>query len=392
MTTERLYRDDPYLLEFEAHVVRRLEHENRPAVVLDRTAFYPESGGQPWDLGTLGGVGVVAVVEQDGDVLHVLATPLAADTVSGRVDAERRRDHREQHHGQHLLSRAFEDVARAATASFHLGAEEVTIDLDREVSDGQVRAAEERTNDAIWAARPVTVRVVSQTEARRFGLHPPEDAGDAVRLVEAEGFDLQPCGGTHPRSTSEVGLVVVLGRERHKGGSRIRFVCGRRALAAFHDRAAVLERLTSLFSSPIEALPDSAQRALDGRTTAEKRVKELLLQSLDAEAQRLLAARPDAPAIVTAAYDGWDPEALRGLAQRLVTLRPCVALLGSRGDKAYLAFAQSEGLPHDIPALLKSAVALLGGRGGGKGNLAQGAGDRLDALEAALSQAAEAVR
>lgn len=392
MTTERLYREDPYLLEFDARIARRLEHDGRPAVILDRSAFYPESGGQPWDTGTLGGVPVVAVVDQDGELLHVLASPLAAEAVAGRVDAERRRDHREQHHGQHLLSRAFEDVAQAATVSFHLGADEVTIDLDREVSDGHLRAAEDLTNRTIWSARPVTVRVVSQAEARRLGLHPPEDAGDAVRLVEAEGFDLQPCGGTHPRSTSEVGIVVVLGRERHKGGSRIRFVCGQRAVAAFRTRNGALDRLTSLFSTSIEALPEAAQRVLDGRSAAEKRVRELLLQSLDAEAQRLLSSHDEVPAVVAAVYDGWDAETLRGLAQRLVTARPCVALLGSRSDKAYLTFAQSEGLPHDVPALLKTALAGLGGRGGGKGNLAQGAGSDLAALDAVLARAAGSVR
>ncbi len=393
MTTARLYRDDPYLLSFEAHVVRRFEHEGRPAVILDRTAFYPESGGQPWDLGTLGGTPVVAVLDEGGDVVHVLASSLAADAVRGEIDGARRCDHREQHHGQHLLSRAFEDVAQARTVSFHLGAEEVTIDLDREVTDAQLRAAEERTNAVIAAARPVTVRIVTRAEAQRLGLKaPPEDAGDAVRLVDAEGFDLQPCSGTHPRSTSEVGLVAILGRERHKAGSRVRFVCGRRALETFHRQHAVLDRLTSLFSTGTEGLADAAQRALDARSAAEKRVRELLLQSLDGEAQRLWAAQPAGSNVVRATYEGWDPETLRGLAQRLVALRPGVALLGSRSDKAYLAFAQSEGLPHDIPALLKAAVAPLGGRGGGKGNLAQGGGDRLDQLETALADAERAVR
>jgi alanyl-tRNA synthetase len=186
--------------------------------------------------------------------------------------------------------------------------------------------------------------------------------------------------------------VVVLGRERYKGGSRIRFVCGHRALTTLRERSAVLDRLTALFSAPMAALPDSAQRALEGRAAADKRVRELVLQSLDGEAQRLLAAHASEPVVVTAIYDGWDAEALRGLAQRLVALRPCVALLGSRSDRAYVTFAQSDGLPHDIPSLLKRALALFGGRGGGKGNLAQGAGDRLDALDAALAQAAEGVR
>jgi alanyl-tRNA synthetase len=390
VSTLRLYRDDPYLLEFQARVIDRLEHEGRPAVVLDQTAFYPESGGQPWDTGSLNDVRVVAAYDHHDTVLHVLDGPLADDTVAGCVDGERRRDHREQHHGQHLLSRAFETTAGARTVSFHLGSDTVSIDLDREVSEEQARAAETRTNEAIWSARPVRVRIVTRAEAARLGVRAPEDAGDAIRLVEAEGFDVQPCGGTHPRSTAEVGLVLLLDQERYKGGSRVRFVCGHRATDAFHERAAVLSQLCAVLSSPLGGLPDSAQRVLETRDAALKRVAELILLSLDAEATRLLASAADD--VIVARYEGWDPEALRGLAQRLTAQRTCVALLGSSAEKAHLAFAQTDGLGHDIPALLKTAAARLGGRGGGRGNLAQGGGDRREALGAALEQAAQAVR
>jgi len=398
--TERLYRDDPYLLEFEARVVSRREHEGRPAVVLDRTAFYAESGGQPWDTGRIEDVPVVAVLESGEDVLHVLAGPLAADRVRGTVDGERRRDHREQHHGQHLLSRAFVDVARARTVSFHLGAEHATIDLDREVTDEQARTAETLANEVIWEARPVAVRTVSRAEAVALGVTPPEEAGDAVRLVEAAGFDRQPCGGTHPRSTAEVGVVIVLGRERYKGGSRVRFVCGHRALDAVRARNVVLDRLATLLSAPTDGLPEAATRTLENLTQANRRGAELLERALDGEARRRLpphvgggeSRSADRPALVSAIYDGWPAADLRSLAQRLVALAPCVALLGSRSDKVHLVFAQSEGLGHDIPALLTAAALAVGGRGGGKGNLAQGGGDRLDRLDEALAAAAAAVR
>ncbi len=413
--TERLYRDDPYLLEFEARVVSRGEHEGRPAVVLDRTAFYAESGGQPWDTGTIEDVPVVAVLESGEDVLHVLAAPLAAELVRGRVDGERRRDHREQHHGQHLLSRAFVQVARAGTVSFHLGAEHATIDLDREVTEEQARTAETLANEVIWDARPVAVRTVSRAEAVALGVTPPAEGGDAVRLVEAAGFDRQPCGGTHPRSTAEVGVVIVLARERYKGGSRVRFVCGHRALAAVRARNVVLDRLGTLLSAPPEGLPEAATRALESLALANRRGADLLERALDGEARRLLAdagvpvysstphpipphvgggerRSPGCPALVSTIYGGWPAADLRSLAQRLVALAPCVALLGSRSDKAHLVFAQSEGLGHDIPDLLSAAALAVGGRGGGKGNLAQGGGDRLDRLDEALAAAAAAVR
>jgi alanyl-tRNA synthetase len=390
--TVRLYRDDPYLLEFDARVVARREHESRPAVVLDRTAFYAESGGQPWDTGTLGDAPVVAVVEEGDTILHVLGAPLDTMAVHGRVDADRRRDHRQQHHGQHLLSRAFVETASARTVSFHLGADVSTIDLDREVGDAETARAETRANEVIWEARPVRVRTVTREEAMRLGVEPPDGAGDDIRLVEAEGFDVQPCGGTHPRSTAEVGMVAVLGRERYKGGSRVRFVCGHRALDAFRRRSNVLDRLGVLLSSPLEQLPQSAERLQTQLTEVERRSRDLLERALEGEARRLLDSAGAPPTVVVAVYDGWSPADLRTLALRLVALSSCVALLGSRGEKAQIVFAQSDGLPHDVPGLLREAAESLGGRGGGKGNLAQGGGERVDGLAGALEHAAARVR
>jgi alanyl-tRNA synthetase len=390
--TELLFRDDPYLLEFEATVVARRQRQGRPAVVLDRTAFYVESGGQPWDTGTLGGVPVQAVVEEGGEVLHVLESPLPTDRVAGRVDGARRRDHRQQHHGQHLLSRAFLDTAEARTVSFHLGPESSSIDLDREVGEAAVRAAERRTNEVVWDARPVRVRTVGRREAEALGVRAPDEAGDTVRLVEAEGFDLQPCGGTHPRNTAEVGAVVVTGHERYKGGTRVRFVCGHRVLEAFHERADVLQRLGARFSSSLEGLPEAADKALASLAETQARAEDLRERALEGEARRLLAEALERPAVVTGIYEGWPPADLRTLAERLVAAAPCVALLASRADKAHLVFAQSPGLPHDIPGLLKKAVGELGGRGGGKGDLAQGGGEVSDRLEAVLAEAAGTVR
>ena len=411
--TERLYRDDPYLLDFDAVVVARRRHQDRPAVVLDRTAFYAESGGQPWDTGTLGGATVVAVVEEDGAILHVLDAEVADDRVHGRVDGPRRLDHMQQHHGQHLLSRALVEVASARTLSFHLGSEEVTIDLDRNVTDDELRRAEARANEIVWQARPVSVREVTRQEAESLlagdigRLHGGpalddraqsrstralDEAGDRIRLIEAQGFDLQACSGTHPRTTSAVGVVVAVGHERYKGGSRIRFVCGHRALAAMHRRQHVLDEVGAAFSSGLEGLPEAARRTLEQLRESERRGRDLLERAMEGEARRLLAEAGRVPAVVARAYDGWPAVDLRALAGHLVARAPCVALLGSRADKAYLVFAQSEGLPHDVPALLRDALPLVGGRGGGRGNLAQGGGDRLEGLDDALTKAEQTVR
>jgi alanyl-tRNA synthetase len=211
-------------------------------------------------------------------------------------------------------------------------------------------------------------------------------------VVEVQDFDLQACSGTHPRTTAEVGVVLVVGHERYKGGSRIRFVCGHRAVAAAHRRQRVLDELGAAFSSGLEGLPDAARRILDQLRESQRRGQDLLDRAMEGEARRLLAEAGGVPAVVVRAYDGWPAADLRVLAGHLVARAPCVALLGSRADKAYLVFAQSEGLPHDVAALLRDALAFVGGRGGGRGNLAQGGGDRVDGLDAALARAEQTVR
>ena len=390
--TRRLFRDDPYLLEFDAAVLRRLEHEGQPAVVLDQTAFYAESGGQPWDTGTLDGIPVVAVVERGADVLHVLGGPLSNERVHGCVNGERRRDHRQQHHGQHLLSRAFVELHAARTVSFHLGSEVSTIDLDRLVGEVQIKAAERRTNEIVWEARPVRVRTVTRAEADRLGVSAPEGAGDAVRLVEAEGFDLQPCGGTHPRSTAEVGCVLVVSHERYKGGSRVRFLCGHRALAAFHEAQTALDQAAAHLSVPPASVPDAVRRLSDQVGDSRRLATALQDQAARLEARMLyrdaLATGDGRPPVIVARLDGRAPSELQVLARALVLEGPCVALLGSAAEKAHLVFAQSPGRGRDIPGLLKEALAIVSGRGGGKGDVAQGGGDRVDRLDEALQRAA----
>jgi alanyl-tRNA synthetase len=406
--TRRLFREDPYRLEFEALVVRRLEHEGRPAVVLDQTAFYAESGGQPFDLGDLSGVPVVAVVEAGDEVVHVLERPLVAPTASeaaappslrveGRVDEARRRDHRQQHHGQHLLSRAFLELFGARTVAFHLGPEVSSVDLDRELRAEQLATAERRANEVVREARPVEVRVVSRSEALALGVAPPEEAGDAVRLVEARGFDLQPCGGTHPRSTAEVGAIALAGHERHKGGSRVRFLCGDRVLRTLRQQSEWLDRLAEMLSTPRSGVVATVERLLAQTAQARKDHEALLGRTLKLEAAELYrAARGGAGAVegavvVAARFDDRPPDELHGLATALTSAGPCVALLGGAFEgKAHLVFAQSPGAGRDLPGLLKASLPLVSGRGGGKGDLARGGGDRREGLDEALATAARA--
>ncbi len=393
--TELLCRADPYLLEFEAEVVERLEHEGRPAVALDRTAFYPEGGGQPWDTGRLDEATVTAVIEVGGRVLHVVDRQPAQQRVRGHVDAVRRLDHLQQHHGQHLLSRAFEERCGAHTTAFHLGSEDTTIDLHRWIAPVTLADALRRANEVVREARPVRVRSVSRSEAADLGCKLPPDEGpgaEDVRLVEVDGFDLQPCSGTHPALTSEVGVILALELEKHKGGARLHFVCGERALRAFDARQAALTRLGSLLSAPLDGLEEAARKTLEERDALRKRTDELLSRALLGDARELLAQAGPAPLVIARAFDGLGATELRSLAQHLAALAPCVALLGARGATAQVVFARSAGLGVDIGALLQRALQRLGGRGGGRGDVVQGGGPNVAELGAALEEAAGAAR
>ena len=239
--TERLYYTDAYLQEFDARVVRVGTHRGRTSVVLDRTAFYPTSGGQPFDTGLLDrSIRVVDVIDDDaGDVVHVVDTPADAlylgRTVHGNIDWPRRFDHMQQHTGQHVLSAAIERLFSVRTLSFHLGAEASTIDVSRELSREELVAAEVDANRAVWENRPVAIRFVDAEEAATLPLRKDPVRGGTLRLVDVESFDLSACGGTHVARTGGIGVIAIGATERFKGGQRVEFFCGGRALMKFRS-------------------------------------------------------------------------------------------------------------------------------------------------------------
>ena len=241
--TERLYYSDSYLTEFDAIVTRVATHDGRPAVVLDRTAFYPTSVGQPFDTGRLGTARVVDVVDtEDGEILHVLEGELELSSVvvggreisivHGTIDWARRFEHMQQHTGQHVLSAAFERVASARTESFHLGSSSSTIDLNRMLSAADIERAEDEANRVIWEDLAVGVRFATAEEAAALPLRKESMRTGTLRLIEVPTFDLSSCGGTHVARTGAIGSVVVASSERFRGGTRVEFLCGVRATRA----------------------------------------------------------------------------------------------------------------------------------------------------------------
>jgi alanyl-tRNA synthetase len=376
--TERLYYGDSLRLDFEATVEDLREHEGRPAVTLDRTAFYPSSGGQPFDVGVLGPARVIEVVDLDdtGGVLHVLDRPLEAGMrVAGRVDRPRRLDHMQQHTGQHVLSAAFEKLHQARTVSFHLGTETSTIDLDREVGAAAVEAAERLANDVVWEDRPVAIRYATAEEAAALPLRKEPSRGGTLRLIDVTGFDLSACGGTHVPRTGVIGLIATAGVERFKGGLRVSFVCGGRALARFARMRAIIDDSVRRTSVHPDELPAAIGRLQDEIKAQRQsiRAQQQKLAGSEAAALKTQAETAAGLLVVTAHVPGWDAAGVKLLASLLTATPGVVAALVGDGSPAPAVVARSADARLDASSVLRDVIAELGGKGGGKPEMAQGA-------------------
>jgi alanyl-tRNA synthetase len=377
--TDRLYYTDPYSLEFDATVRNADPRGDRILIRLDRTFFYPTTGGQPFDTGTIERHRVVDVVEDDGDVVHVVeatsASLQAGQQVHGIVDGARRFDHMQQHTGQHVLSAAFDRLFGVRTVSFHLGAESSTIDLAREMKTAELTAAEDAANRVVWENRPISVRFVSAEEAARLPLRKEPVRGGTLRLIDVRDFDLSACGGTHVSHTGEIGIIAIVSWERFKGGQRIEFVCGRRALERVRLLRDSAARSASLLSvQPIE-LPEAIER-LQAEGKEQRRAQTALQADLARyRAEELAAqARVIPHGRLSAAVVDGDGGLLKNLAAAITARSGFVAVLVSSGRPALIVVARSSDVNVSANDLLGRLIARFGGKGGGKPDLAQGGG------------------
>ncbi len=409
MSTERLYYSDSHLLEFDARVVSISKlSDGRAAVALDCTAFYPTGGGQPCDTGSLGAARVVDCVEDEGaGVLHVIEA-----TVGGLVDRARRRDHVQQHTGQHILSQALVELYGAQTRSFRMTSDACEIDVDlSDPSDERVERALTRANEIIWDDRDVRAHNVTPEEAARLPLRRDSAREGELRVIEIEGFDFSPCGGTHARRTGEVGVVVARQWERAKGLVRVTFAAGVRALEDYRRANNAARSTAALFSVGREEATAAAARLQDENKNLQRRLRTSEELAARAEARELLeesesnvagvglAVEGSGPEergrvrLVARVFDGRDAEDLRRLASAIAAHAGAVALLGSRDESAArLVFARASDAHGDMNALLREACLALEGRGGGRPDMAQGGGPRPDRLVEVIEQAARSLR
>jgi alanyl-tRNA synthetase len=378
MNSDRLYYTDSHLIEFDACVSEAVRKDNHWVVTLDRTAFYPTSGGQPFDTGTLGEARVLDVFDRDdGRVAHLVDRALEKDArVGGRIDWDRRFDHMQQHTGQHLLSAAFEREVGAHTVSFHLGASSSTIDLDKELSAGEIAKAETAANGVLWEDREVGVRFVTADEAARLPLRKDPTRTGWLRIIEIKNYDLSACGGTHVTRTGAIGVIAIAGSERFKGGTRVEFVCGGRALGAYRRLREVVSGGVRLLSVLPEALPAAIEK-LQTMGRAQQKAQEGLFERLAVHEAAGLAAKGQkvgSVTLVAEALSGWDAGGLKKLAAAITANPDTMAVLITSDTPSLVVVARSQDVAIDVGDILKKLLERFGGKGGGKGSMAQGGG------------------
>ncbi|HZS46683.1 MAG TPA: DHHA1 domain-containing protein [Blastocatellia bacterium] len=391
--TERLYFNDSHLTQFTAMVSGEETINNHPGVILDRTAFYPTGGGQPFDIGRLNNINVIDVVEtDDGRIVHLLADGVinAGTAVTGVIDWKRRLDHMQQHTGQHILSQAFVKACGAETRSFHMGDESSTIDIELDKPTAEIMsAAEEIANQVIFENYPVNVHLVDANDLDRFPLRKETGREGEVRIIEVSGFDWSPCGGTHVHATGEIGLIVVKGWERAKKMCRVEFLCGGRVLQDYRKSNAAALGVAQQLSSARDVIPELVRNLIEENKQQGRRIRDLVQIAAGVEAATLYQEGEDKGSfrLVCKVFPGRDAEELKLLAQKITQQGPAVALLASTTDTTRLVFARSDSLPQNMGKLLGEACSALGGRGGGRPELAQGGAPASEKLPEVLENA-----
>ena len=396
--TERLYYQDSHLVEFEARVTDKTDRVSGwTAVTLDRTAFYPTGGGQPSDTGTLNGERVLECIDdEDNGVLHVIQgrAPEVGASVRGRIDWPRRLDHIQQHTGQHILSQAFVTLFSAPTRGFRVLHDVCEIDIElTNPTNELIERAVELANNVVWEDREITIKAATADEAAQLPLRKEPSRAGELRLIEIEGFDLTPCGGTHAYRTGEVGMIAVRTWERAKGLTRIEFAAGTRALADYRRANKTSRAVAALFSASRDDAAKLAARMVEENKDLHRRVRSLEEIAARVEADELLASISPSSAgmrVVSQIFDDRDAESLKRLALALISHPNTIALLGSRDkEAARLVFAKAADAPGNMNALMRDACETLDGRGGGKPDMAQGGGKNVAKLAQAIDAAAE---
>lgn len=389
----RSYFTDAYVREFTTNVLRvETLADGRSGVVLEETYFYPTSGGQPNDLGSISGIEVLDVIDGE-QILHVINQPLEMVEVVGRIDWQRRFDHMQQHTGQHLLSAIFEKLYAAETVGFHLGDEYVTIDLAlEELTIEMVREIELAVNELIYQNLPIRAYFVEPEKIQELPLRKQPVVKEKIRIVEIEGIDYSPCGGTHLHNTGEIGLIKICRWEKKRDNIRVEFVCGRRALIDYHWKNEQIKQIALHLSCKDSQSLENFERLSAEAKELRKKVGYLKeqVQRYEADEYYTNSQQVKGVHLVTQIFTDRDLKEAKRLANKIISKEKVIVLLAIKNEKAQVSFSCSKDVKINMNDLLKEVIGLIDGSGGGTAQSAQGGGTNLSNLESLL-QAAEMI-
>jgi len=390
--TNRLYFKDPYLTEFEADVVEKLTYENRPALILNQTCFYPESGGQPADKGKINGVEVVHVLEKDDQVLHLLDRELKAEKIKGKIYWPRRFDHMQQHSGQHILSQSFYELFGAETLSFHLGEKVSSVEIDlREIREEGVAKVEKRANEIVFQNRTIKTYFVKDEEIEKVPLRKPPKKKGLIRIVEVSEFDYSACGGTHHARTGEIGLIKILKWEKIRNNIRFEFVCGCRALEDYAFKNSLIHQLCQKFTVHEREILSSVEKHLAELKSQRKKNKKLQNRIIQYEAQEIVRRSKDK--IIKNIFTDKTRDEVRFLALNIIRAGQFAVVYGLREkERIYLFLARSDTINIDFRELVPELSELIKGRGGGRPSLVEMAGEAVQNLSIAVDRVCDIIK
>ena len=386
LQTEKLYYQDPHLREFTATILEKSAlADGQFAIILDRTAFYPEGGGQPCDTGWLNEAPVLSVQTRNGDIIHTVACDPGEGPVTGRIDWQRRFDHMQQHTGEHILSGIFLSLHQAENVGFHLSASTCQIDVTLpSLSPEQAQIIEDAANAVIFSNRPIDAKFVETAELSAYSLRKEPGAEfEQIRLVSIQNCDCCPCGGTHVSHTGEVGLLKIRGWEKRKNNIRVEFACGGRALADYRLKHEISRVLATQFSSPVDGVLPAFERHLEKQEFLQRELGAVRKAYHEELAVRLLAeADPDGVRIVSRVFPCYTAADLQDFAARITAVAGGVCLLASvdeTGVRSSFLFASAPGVSIPMNDVLKRSLTPVGGKGGGNASTAQGGAPTADA-------------
>ncbi len=379
--TEKLYYNEPHTLEFIANVTDIIPYDNNYAIFLDKTYFYPTSGGQPFDTGYIGTAKIIDVFEKDGKVFHISESNLEKNSFPAKINYYRRLEHLQHHTGQHLLSQAFIQIIKAPTISFHLGSETATIEIViKDLNIEQANEVEDLANNIIYENRKINVHYVDESEVNNLNLRkPPKKKGDqGVRIIEIENFDMSACGGTHAQSTGELGMIKIIGWEKYKGNIKVEFICGRRALLDYRFKNIAIKNIANKFSTKDNQIEEIITKSIDDTKNISKQINILKKELVKYQAKELilLSEKSGDFNLIINIFDNTEISNLVQIGQELILEENTISfLLSTHDNRTRLVLCCNENIKLNLNKISAEIFALINGKGGGKPNFIQGSGD-----------------